>query len=235
MIPENIMQIFELSYYASGVFLLIVGIIGLKQLSLMKSESRIRSKREAATEARDQTCYYIDNIIPRILGLKKQISIVRYKELENTFVSFKKSEFYENRNEKEIEQWRKTIIQNLKEKDKIEITNILCKLDSVANSFINGVADEETAFSSIGHDFCDIVLKLSPLISWYRDKNIAIDNYDNIISLFKVWNSRINGHKAQRESESLDQKSKDLKELAKMKKRTSKANLKIKMMTPLGA
>ncbi len=180
----NLMLFLEAGYYLSTMVLLVVAIIGLKQLKISRENAKITATRESLKLANSQIHYYLTEII--------KLQDLLFAEIDRLGIKlFDKAEVHIKDN---------SIKVNLKSayKEREKIKDITCLLDvfnameSFSSFFTSGVADETTAFSSIGKTYCNTIKTLMPILII-----LAPGGFTNIFKLFLLWNNRIEEQKLQ--------------------------------------
>lgn len=187
-------SIIENINYLSGPILAILGFAAIIQLRLTKKALIITSKRQAAELATQQIGLYTSQIIPlqnkfTEIKIAKNIPRIICQDLERfTIEELKlktKAEIIQSKSE-----------QLLQHSD--DILPILNAMDSFSIYFTKGVADEEIAFTSIGHTFCFTVDSFSYDLCLLR-KDDDENCFNNLVKLYEIWNSRIKAEKINRE------------------------------------
>lgn len=175
--------ILETIYYLSSVGVLIVAIIGLKQLKIAKNSLIIRSRREAGALANEQSKHYIEDIIPMIDMLDEFLNKKGFEKYKGNISTYSNKDLLEY-----SESWYlKWLRLNLKEQPSLKALNAL---DGFASFFTSKIADEGIAFRSVGITYCNTVESLYPYIACVReDENFG--HYNNIVDLHKIWQPRI--------------------------------------------
>ncbi|WP_226677229.1 DUF4760 domain-containing protein [Mesobacillus jeotgali] len=232
---EITVKILEILYYIAGIGLFIIGMKGLKQLtiglqqvsigleqvSIAKQDIEIRSQREAALLAVNQSEIFSNELIPlwnNIYLMYKAKDIPIYK---GPILNF-------DLNESEINSYLQTFAKTKKfkkeEYDDFIQNNILLanKLEAVSLYFVKGIADEQIVFESLSKSFQDMVKILYPIIVQLRQTNK--NAFSNLIELFCIWGSRFE------EKELLEQKEKISDELEKIVKKDSKPTIGSKVV-----
>lgn len=191
----TVRDILELLYFLCGPALVIVAIIGLRQLKILKDVARVSAKRESYRLAAEQCVYYADHVIPAQNELDEAI-----EARELTFFDESKARI----------EGEKITIQYPKDIDFQKLTSISPQRGNAYNRmnafslfFVSGVADESVGFSSVGQTFCRNVKKLLPDIMLL---NRAAKAYKNIIKLFLIWNARLQVESLMRDKEVLENK-----------------------------
>jgi hypothetical protein len=198
---ENLKIIIEIVNSISTVTLVIVAIIGLKQLTISKETRRISAKRDAFKLAAEQTVIFGEKIIPEIDILDKLIKDKKIDFFIKSTVSIEGDNISVN-----------AYTENYSIEKMIEIApnlgKILNSLEAFSIYFVSGVAAENVTFETCGDSFVRTVKKLMPfIISFNKEKN----GYNNTLKLFRTWNSRFESEKLILEKEKIENKLKKTK------------------------
>ena len=208
---ENIKDILVVIYSLSSLGLLIVAIIGLKQIVLAKKSIIINSKRESGTLAANQVIHYMDYIIPMLdefdIELKK-IDCPKYNGEIKTYTNKDLKQY-------SIEWYKKYLNCIIKNKPDIKAINAL---EAFATFFTSKMADEAIAYGSVGTTFCNTIKQIYPFICQSSLPNQS-KYYNNIIRLHKMWQARL-------DKESLENKENEV--LRKLE------NIKAQKIDPIG-
>ena len=144
---DKIRLALELLYYVSGFLLLIVAVIGLKQLKIAKDGIALSAKREAFRLAADQLGQYYLNIIPKFNKLDSAIDQKHLKEILSTATYKIQQDSIHASVPKDAWHAFGQVAP--------EFVEVFNALESFAVFFTSGVASEEVAFSSVHQTFCD--------------------------------------------------------------------------------
>jgi hypothetical protein len=204
-------DILEVIYYVSGIVLVGFGFYGLKQvkiglnqlkvgmsqvsisiemLEIAKQDVEIRSKREAAILAIQQSEMFAREVLPQFGEIKKAWKKYSIPEFEfNGIFTF-------NRNVKTILDFQEKVNKAVKWRFTnksyqllfSEYISVCNKLESLASYFIKEIADDNVVFESIGKAYCNIIESLYPYICLIDEKN---ELYVNLKGLYRVWKIRI--------------------------------------------
>jgi hypothetical protein len=186
---QNIRDVLELAFYCSGIALAICAVLGLGQLRIAKESveaatdiAKMSARREAFRLAAEQSLYYYKEIIPLF-------DACYHYAHENNLVSIRDSLRVELTsgglglivvNEELSKKYNSfTDTPNL-----LPLANLL---EGFAVLFTSGVASEMTAFSSIGHTFCESIQSIAPFLLMYSRKT----HYQHVLKLFYIWSQRI--------------------------------------------
>lgn len=183
-------SILENIYFFSGPLLVIIGLFVLLQIKLGKQQLKesqkqllVGSMRDAAKISAEQVKLYCEIINPLY-------NVIFLENFDNNIPKFngKISDF----SAEEMESWDKEYVEALMKTPNsisLPLIKLINQLEAFSVFFIHKIADEDIAFKSIGYAFYDTVTKCYPLITILR--NVTPNNYENIISLFKLWKIRI--------------------------------------------
>ena len=199
---EILTNILELIYFLSGPAILVVAIIGLKQITISKENRQISSTREAYKLAADQCRIYVSEIIPLMNNLDKKI------KAENIDY-FEKSKVIIKNNRISVEPY--IADGSLKKVDIClsELNDVWNHLETFSLFFASGIASEKVGFMSVGHTFVNNVKKILPFF-------IRVSNegeYQPIYTLFGIWHSRIEKEKLIRQKSEIEKKLKGNSEI----------------------
>lgn len=204
-----IRNLLEVLYFISGVILATLGFAVFRQLKLSKvsietaqdnlrvasealtsakDDLQIRVKREAVILAAEQVEKFGKSILPNAAETTDKlegegIQIKEWK-LENNLFNEVTIKDFESANE-----WLRT----LNSTHVSALIQILNELESFAMYFTGGAADERIAYPSIAPVFCSNVREIAPLLVSLRQKkiNIVSGPYQNLITLYDKWASRL--------------------------------------------
>lgn len=182
----------ELFYFLSGIGLLFIGIFGLKQLQLVKTqiaiakkEIKVNSQRESALLSAKQCEVFARSFLPKIAEIQDKMDNVGLDEFKGEIKDFKYDENFFINNSDFFHTWEE------KDEDKTitrEIANLLNEFEAFSVYFTKQIADESIAFQSIGDTFCSTVEGYCyPFITLLGENN---QSYANIIELYFLWKDR---------------------------------------------
>jgi hypothetical protein len=230
---DNSKSLIENLSFLSGPVLAILGVFIFRQIRLAKeqliiskrqleeSQKQITIKflREAATFSANLTKEYIIEIIPlenEIYHLKKKEN---WDDVEVEIKNFTNDEFL-----KPNESLNKAI--NMPDSImflKLELAN---RLEYFAIYFTKGIADEKVAYTALGKQYCDSVEGIYPVIALTRGSKNPAKPYDNLVELYKCWNSRMKSTLVEFEKENLSNELKEkIKKLEQLKKFQEETNV----------
>lgn len=198
---SHIRPYFELIYFVSGPFIALAAIYGLNQLRIMKQDMRLRNER-AAKEKAIEAC--------------REYEV--YASLYNAFSSEREAKNISTYtgplgdfSPDSIPADRIPMIQKLFDEPG-SLTAVLNKLESVAATFVSGVADEEIGYGIIGRSFCHNVESLYDIISACRVDS-ASPYLGTITSLYRIWASRLSKAELTASKNAIDARLKDIPDL----------------------
>lgn len=195
---QIIRGVLELLQFISSVVLAGVGLLVIKQIRLAKAslttaqdDLRIRIKREAVVLAARLTEKYAESILSQYNDLidafdEAKITTDRWK-LEN-------NHFDENsiRDLNKANAWLRSVRAAGKQNMAIEVLNAH---EAFAIYFVGQAADERIAFPSIAPVFCDCIETLAPTLLSLRNKGLDLKTvsgpYQNTVTLYDKWASRL--------------------------------------------
>lgn len=175
----------EILYFLSGPALVAVAIFALKQIDIAETDTGIRVKRERALATADQLNVFAEKIIPKI----DNYNILMNPSFQR--INFKLNDFTieEVTSNSDLSKYIQNIDQFLKKNKalKQEAIYIANQLEYLSFNFIEGVADESKAFSSLSKTFCDFLewnFFIYCLMRSSETKNFYY--YENTIKLYKL-------------------------------------------------
>lgn len=168
---ESFRSYIEIAYFASGIILGLAGIIGLRQLSLMKFDISTRCRRETMDNSIKIVDRYLDKFVPEYDAFTKQ----REKEGIPTYGGT--IDNLPPINRKEL----------LQRSAKVEFTTIFNELEIISASVMSGLADDDFVYKSIGRSFCGTIAKNHDILSQCTSGGY----YPNTNELFKIWRKRL--------------------------------------------
>ncbi len=184
---SSIMFILENFYYLSGIALFLIGI---KQITLSKKQSKTKHEREAVTLSIKQSEIFareISNLAVQIdkvlidakIDLSKVIESLP-KESKSPF-SIPKTICYKTLNE----------IQKKKKLDEyLELAN---RLEAFSTYFVTGVAHSETAYKTLGRLYCHYIVLISPVLTSLKSNQ---NSFLHINELYNLWKNKLEAEKA---------------------------------------
>lgn len=185
----------ETIYFISAPLLLIVAVIGLKQLKIARDTIKISSRRDALKLATSECERYLSQIIPLHNKLNDAIKKLGIASLENAEVTLSASSVCVNWNPTKQDRERLRAITT-------ELLDVCNAMESFSAFFVTKVADEGAAFSVVGRTFCDSVEYLAPLLIEHWE----IGYHKSISRLFFIWQSRLNSEKLVTEKRKIEDK-----------------------------
>lgn len=105
---------------------------------------------------------------------------------------------------KTTEKITKSEAENLS--DYNELSNLLNYLELYSVYYISGVSDENVWFHTTWNCYCEIVLKLFPLILVIGSET----SYKNIKMLYNIWEAKVRNEKLEMEKDNIEKKIKEI-------------------------
>lgn len=179
---SNFRNLLEIIYFIVSPLLLIVTVIGLKQIKIAKDAIKINSKRESLTLAAEQCKYYYQHIIPLQNNLDNQMQMAGIKNLGDAEVKLDsdgKNISYKYKINKQLHDYKSKFLIT-------EVTDVLNVMEGFCIFFTAKAADESIAFSSVGSTFISSVEEFLPIICLAQKSRY----YQNILMLYIKWRDR---------------------------------------------
>jgi hypothetical protein len=186
-------ELLENIFYLSGIVLALAALFGLRQISLLKSDIRIRNTRMAREMSAAIIKYYMEEHCAPSNGVelliqKKQVPAISWTGKTEDLDFLSPATF-----DKRIALSRLSsyveIFQN--GETKVCITDLLNGLEYVGACCNSGLPDEKLVFNSIGRSFCRTVEQFYDLIVVMR-QNEGIRYYENAGVCYRRWKKWIN-------------------------------------------
>nr|WP_321295726.1 hypothetical protein [uncultured Sphaerochaeta sp.] len=174
--------------------LLVVAIIGLRQLKISRESLRINATRESLMCANSQIQYYLNEVIKlqNILDAEiKKWSIELYDNAEVIIVG-NSITVKLNSDNNELEKIVKICGPML---------DVLNAMESFSSFFTSKVADESIAYKAVGNTYCHYVKRIMPSLIALETSGFA-----NIFELFRIWYSRIQKQELQEHKQGIEDK-----------------------------
>jgi hypothetical protein len=170
---------FEVIYCLAVIVLAVVGIIGLRQLFLIKYDIKVRYQREANHEAMELIKHYSDTSIPlsnKLYEQRKKGHIPDYKGKVGDFSHFPPES-------------TKAAVARIP-KNPERLLDLLNDLEFLAAAVNSGLANEEMVFYAFGQSFCSTVRHNYDIICVLRYTEM-VKSYSNIVDLYNRWDKRL--------------------------------------------
>lgn len=193
---ENLEIIFNIINSVSVIILIIVAIIGLKQLTISKETRKIGATRDAFKLAAEQTVVFGEKIIPEINNLNDLIK-------ENELDFFTKSTVKIEGDNISVNPYTENYSPEKMIKIAPDLSKVLNSMEAFSLYFVSGVAAESITFETCGRSFVRTVKKLMPFVITMNNEK---HSYKNILILFRTWSSRIESEKLIMEKEKIEEK-----------------------------
>jgi hypothetical protein len=177
-------EVLESLYYISGIGMLATVIIGLKQLKVLKEDNHVKNKRAAVEKSIEYMNWFAKEFIPQIETYNK-----KWRKIEEKLEKFD----YEIKKDFQLDE---AVFEDQKVKQ-ILVADTACggqdiinQLEYVSAAFVNRIADEKLAFTSLATMYCNIVRKHYFLIAFSRAKGNK-NLYSNTVKLYWMWEDRL--------------------------------------------
>lgn len=168
---DSFRSFMEIVYFGSGIILVVIGAISLRQLSLLKYDINTRCRRESMDNSIKIVDRYLDKFVPiydAIMDKREQEKIPTYA---GTYDCLPKSN-------PKIAAERGI---------KLNLHVIFNELEVISSSVMSGLADDEFVYNSIGISFCGIVASNYDVLSRFTPDGY----FPNTAKLFEVWRKRL--------------------------------------------
>ena len=171
---------FEIFYYLCTLGLLVVAIIGLRQIVLARKIAKINTKRDSLKVAAEQCRNYADKIIPlanTLFGKGENLNLIH-----SFSINVDKRKIY-------VKKTRNITSNDYKEFDKIfpDFVNLFNALESFCQYLTSGLADENNAYLCLGDSFLDMTTPFVPiLVRQAQEGNM----WCNTLRIYVLWHCR---------------------------------------------
>jgi len=182
----------ELLYFASSIILAISVVYGLKQITLLKKDIRLRNERAAKEKAIEYGRRYLRNYVDLhavFVSAYEGASLEPYAGPIGDFTSGSVPRDGMATKRYMLQSWLPAMNE----------------LEALSAAFTTGVADEETGFRIFGRSFCGAVENSYDLIAISRSADALAQGYwSNIVELYRLWSPRLEEAQLRRTKESLE-------------------------------
>jgi hypothetical protein len=200
--PIDFLKTLEGLNYLSTMGLLVVAIIGLKQLRISKQLSRVAARRDAFRLANEQVKYFLESIIPLINDLNRLIN-----DKNVTFFKVSTFEMEEGAVKVKLTQGNKAAMSEL-----VQIVDPLLgtlnALEAFSTYFTSKIADERIAFQAVGKTYCRSVTTYMPALILLGEG----EHYKNIVELYRIWQERFDQQVLSNEKDKIEKKLEKIKD-----------------------
>jgi hypothetical protein len=186
----------ELLYFASGIVVAVAVALGLQQIRLLKKDMRIRNERAAKERAIEYGRLYLTAFISSANKAYAALEKANLSTHDEPVGDFSASP---TRTPQQLERTAKRLVNPF-------LLDALNHLESIAASFVTGVADESTGFKICGRSFCGSVESYYDVIAACRNKKNAVAYWNNIVALYGMWSPRLSQAELRKEKERLEAK-----------------------------
>ncbi|MBO1390511.1 hypothetical protein BVJ66_18875 [Vibrio cholerae] len=183
----------EIAYYLGGLVIAVCAVYATKQISLMKQSITTQSKRESLSLASEKCTAYLNESVPLVNDLYKQLSSNQIEFFNGWQVSVERG---------------KLSVVNGSSRSYTELKNIrfhpyLNSVESVAVFFNSGVADDHVGYNALSYTLLDTLSEFMPVIYNFNKRG---GYYSNIIELYIRWQTKANHEKLLKDSNELQAK-----------------------------
>ena len=177
---------FELLFFISGMVLAGAAIYALQQISIMKHDTDIRTRRESRIIAAEIVSEFNAQISPKYenyIALLSKSSRSSYKMESASFKQISTQEAEKLRD----------YVSCFDEEHRSTAKSLVDNIEKLVINISNGIADTDYAFNKIGVNYCVIIASLAPFILLHKHY------YNSCIDLYDSWNSMIVSQKLENE------------------------------------
>lgn len=182
----------ELVYYASILTLAVVGLIGLRQILLVKYDIKTTNLRAANKEA----VILIDRYLEKYVAINNQHT----RQMKKDNVPCFKGKLGDFSSIQEAELQR--AVERIK-KGKYWIP-MLNQLEIIAAGVNSGLANDKLSFFAFGKSFCNTVEENYDVICSLHSGG-TVKYYSNIVDLYQRWHTRIKRAQLERRKAEVDE------------------------------
>jgi len=176
---NDIRSYLELTNFVAGIIIAIVGIAGLRQLSLFKKDMRLRNERAAKERAIEYSLRYLTTYVPLAGEFYRELKSKKMKVYSGPVGDFTRDSIPKEMHDSALERYKmESWLKGMNE------------LLAISSAFTTGVADEETGFQIFGRTFCNTVRSHYDVLSIPRSKDIH-NYFQSIVDLYHVWSPRL--------------------------------------------
>ena len=175
----------------SDIVVAIAALIALQQITVLKKDIRLRNQRAAAEKAIEAVSSYA-----KFADLTEAF----FRDLKAADVSTYKGSVSDFGPDSIPADWKPMLEKRVKIWSWVPAVNAM---DTVAASFVFGVADESIGFSMIGRSFCANVGHFYDLMALHRSDAVQ-PHFQAIVRLYKMWSERLSKEQLRLARTSLD-------------------------------
>jgi hypothetical protein len=198
-ILTQILPYLEAGYFIANIALVIIATYGLKQITLLKLDMRLRNERAAKERAIEASQTYLNTYTALSGKAFRDFEARKLKPWPNTVGDFSRQSILASKD-------REIAIKRFELTSWLAAINVL---ESVAATYVSGVADEATGFSIIGRTFCATVEDNYDLISMGR-AHAQNSYFESIVRLYRTWAPRLEREDIDQVKRRLDERSANL-------------------------
>lgn len=171
--------ILEALYFVANV-LLVAGLgMAYRQLVLIKQDMRTRNQRAAAEKAIDACNHYLCGYVDLLSKNHNEKTLKKIPDYEGPIGDFTRRSI------------PPALLESVRKRFELDTWLMpLNHLESIAASFVTGVADEQVGFRVIGRTFCLTVEDAYDIIAWARPEQ-PYGYWTSIVELYHMWRPRL--------------------------------------------
>jgi hypothetical protein len=230
-IVDIVVKVLEGLSYICAIGVLIIAIKGLSQITIARQSLSLGSKRDALRVTDSQVVSFFSVTMPqydasKITREEKDIleTLIIDEQGHINFKAIKKENKQKlpdfNLNKKSDRDRYEHFLRVIFNK-KRESFNMV---EAFSSSFVSGLADEKSAYATLGKAYCIMIENYENLLSYFGSKGY----YKNTLILYRLWNKRLVKEEAEKEVRLLEKNiSESDKSLNDAKKKLSKVKREI--------
>ena len=181
----------EMAGHVGDVTVAIAALFGLQQIRLLKTDMRLRNQRAASEKAMEAVTKYADFAA---------LAAVFFNDLHTANLETYKGPIGDFSPASVPAEWEDLAKKRVAIQSWIPAIN---SLDTVAATFVYGVAAEDTGFDMIGRSYCANVGHFYDLIARYRKDEVQ-PHFQAIVKLYGIWANRLSKAQLQVARSALD-------------------------------
>ena len=183
----------EVAGHLGDVTVAIAALFGLQQIHLLKTDMRIRNQRAASEKAIEAVAQYANFA---------DLASVFFDDLRAAKVDMYKGPIGDFSPASVPPEWQELAKKRVDIRSWIPAIN---SLDTVAATFVYGIAAEGVGFDMIGRSYCANVGYFYDLIARQR-KDAVQPHFEGIVKLYRIWANRLSKAQLQASRSALDVK-----------------------------
>jgi hypothetical protein len=200
---QHIRNTLEIIYFLCSPIVIVTVVLGLRQLNAIKEQTgasrriaETNAKREAFRLAVEQGNVFAEKIIPQMNKVMENLA----DDVHNTLVKIRLDVNHSDKKVKIIYPKDANSAPSFTSEGLLETLN---SFEGFSSYFCSGVAAESVAFSALGRAYCSFVRLFMPIIIRENNKEQL---WMNTLSLFFIWDARIQNQNLATQKEELERK-----------------------------